>query len=404
MPCAAAARALRPQLPARAQPRRPAPPPRRAPRAQTLVDAPNAKKSDLRRARSGMLNLAPTSTGSATAIALIFPELKARRGRPWGGAGGGGGRPQHHPLHTLARAHARAAVRAARAPVPLAAAGPPDAPRRAPRPAAPRRAPPSPPPPPARPHAQGKLNGLAVRVPLTNASITDCVFEVKRPTTAEEVNTLLKARARARARRACSRLRRRPPRPQRPLAAPAPPPTAPPPSPPPPAQEASETYLAGILGFETRPLVSTDYINDARCAGGGGGGGAGLQWGAARPGAPPRLRGGARGARAHARASPRAPPPPPPPAPGRRSSIVDADCTQVIDGTMVKIYAWVRAPRGPQGGQLRGTHKTPPPPAPRPPPKPMIHPPPPRAAQYDNEVGYATRLADLAGLVVAKGL
>lgn len=40
---------------------------------QTVIDAPNSKKSDLRRARSAMLNLAPTSTGSATAIALIFP-------------------------------------------------------------------------------------------------------------------------------------------------------------------------------------------------------------------------------------------------------------------------------------------------------------------------------------------
>ena len=45
---------------------------------QTIVDAPNAKKSDLRRARSGLMNLAPTSTGSATAIALIFPELKGK--------------------------------------------------------------------------------------------------------------------------------------------------------------------------------------------------------------------------------------------------------------------------------------------------------------------------------------
>eukprot|EP00955_Chlamydomonas_euryale_P053173 355399-Chlamydomonas_euryale.AAC.4 len=43
---------------------------------QTLLDAPNHKKSDPRRARSGLVNLAPTSTGSATAIALIFPELK----------------------------------------------------------------------------------------------------------------------------------------------------------------------------------------------------------------------------------------------------------------------------------------------------------------------------------------
>lgn len=86
--------------------------------------------------------------------------------------------------------------------------------------------------------------GLAIRVPLTNASITDCVFEVEKPTTVEEVNRLLK--------------------------------------------QASEGEMRGILGFESRPLVSTDYINDAR------------------------------------------------------SSIVDEACTQVIDGTMVKIYAWVR--------------------------------------------------------------
>lgn len=132
---------------------------------QTLVDMPNTKKSDLRRARSGMVNLCPTSTGSATAIVEIYPELK------------------------------------------------------------------------------GKLNGLAVRVPLTNASLTDCVFEVKRSVTKEEVNAALKA--------------------------------------------ASESGpLKGILGFETKPLVSTDYTNDTR------------------------------------------------------SSIIDAASTQVIDGTMVKIYAW----------------------------------------------------------------
>ena len=79
-------------------------------------------------------------------------------------------------------------------------------------------------------------------MPLTNSSITDCVFEVKRTTTVEEVNGLLAA--------------------------------------------AAEGPLQGILGFETAPLVSTDYVNDTR------------------------------------------------------SSIVDAECTQVIDGTMVKIYAW----------------------------------------------------------------
>jgi glyceraldehyde 3-phosphate dehydrogenase len=133
---------------------------------QTLVDMPNTKKDDLRRARSGLVNLCPTSTGSATAIVEIYPELK------------------------------------------------------------------------------GKLNGLAVRVPLTNGSLTDCVFEVNRPVTVDEVNAALKA--------------------------------------------ASESGpLKGILGYETMPLVSTDYTNDTR------------------------------------------------------SSIIDALSTQVIDGTMVKIYAWV---------------------------------------------------------------
>ena len=77
---------------------------------QTIVDAPH---KDLRRARAASLSLIPTTTGSATAIGLIFPEL------------------------------------------------------------------------------EGRLNGLAVRVPLLNASLTDCVFEVARPTTVEEVNGLL---------------------------------------------------------------------------------------------------------------------------------------------------------------------------------------------------------------------
>ena len=70
------------------------------------------------------------------------------------------------------------------------------------------------------PELKGKLNGVAVRVPLLNASLTDCVFEVSRQTNVEEVNALLK--------------------------------------------EASETYLKGILGYETRPLVSSDYVNDPR--------------------------------------------------------------------------------------------------------------------------------------------
>nr|WP_197433114.1 ArsJ-associated glyceraldehyde-3-phosphate dehydrogenase [Janthinobacterium sp. B9-8] len=106
---------------------------------QTIIDAPH---KDLRRARSCGASLIPTSTGSATAITEIFPELK------------------------------------------------------------------------------GRLNGHAVRVPLTNASLTDCVFELERATTVEEVNGLLKA--------------------------------------------ASETYLKDILGYEERPLVSIDYRGDAR--------------------------------------------------------------------------------------------------------------------------------------------
>jgi glyceraldehyde 3-phosphate dehydrogenase len=108
---------------------------------QTLVDAPH---KDLRRARASSLSLIPTTTGSATAIALIYPEL------------------------------------------------------------------------------QGKLNGLAVRVPLLNASLTDCVFEVERPTTISEVNALLRA--------------------------------------------AADGPLQGILGYEERPLVSIDYKDDPRSA------------------------------------------------------------------------------------------------------------------------------------------
>lgn len=141
-----------------------------------VVDAPH---KDLRRARSALMSLAPTTTGSATAIALIYPELK------------------------------------------------------------------------------GKLNGHAVRVPALNASLTDCVFELQRETTAEEVNALF--------------------------------------------ANAAKGPLAGILGYETRPLVSADYARDTR------------------------------------------------------SSIVDALSTMVTDGTLLKVYAW-----------------------------------------YDNEMGYACRMVDLA--------
>ena len=108
---------------------------------QTVVDAPH---KDLRRARASSLSLIPTSTGSATAISLIYPELK------------------------------------------------------------------------------GKLNGIAVRVPLLNASLTDCVFEVARSTTVEEVNALLEA--------------------------------------------AADGPLKGILGYEQRPLVSVDFKDDPRSA------------------------------------------------------------------------------------------------------------------------------------------
>ena len=128
---------------------------------QVIVDAPHR---DLRRARSALNSLVPTSTGSATAITLIYPELA------------------------------------------------------------------------------GKLDGIAVRVPLLNASLTDCVFTLSRDVTVGEVNGLLR--------------------------------------------DAAAGPMAGILGFEERPLVSADYVNDPR------------------------------------------------------SSIVDGPSTMVVDGRMVKVLAW----------------------------------------------------------------
>ncbi|MEI1146035.1 ArsJ-associated glyceraldehyde-3-phosphate dehydrogenase [Pseudomonas aeruginosa] len=106
---------------------------------QSILDQPH---KDLRRARASGMSLIPTTTGSATAIAEIFPELR------------------------------------------------------------------------------GRLNGHAVRVPLANASLTDCVFEVERQTSADEVNQLLK--------------------------------------------RAAENELKDILGYEERPLVSIDYRTDPR--------------------------------------------------------------------------------------------------------------------------------------------
>ena len=70
------------------------------------------------------------------------------------------------------------------------------------------------------PELEGKLNGLAVRLPLLNASLTDCVFELARETSVEEVNGFLR--------------------------------------------EASVGELSGILGFEEKPLVSADFVNDVR--------------------------------------------------------------------------------------------------------------------------------------------
>ncbi|MEM6695283.1 MAG: ArsJ-associated glyceraldehyde-3-phosphate dehydrogenase [Pseudomonadota bacterium] len=148
---------------------------------QTIVDRP---AKDLRRARSAINSLIPTTTGSASAIALIYPEL------------------------------------------------------------------------------EGRLNGHAVRVPLLNASLTDCVFEVARDTDAQEVNAFFEA--------------------------------------------AASGALTGILGYEERPLVSSDYTNDTR------------------------------------------------------SGIVDALSTMVTNRRQVKVYAW-----------------------------------------YDNEIGYAYRLVDVALMVGA---
>lgn len=72
------------------------------------------------------------------------------------------------------------------------------------------------------PELHGKVDGLAVRVPLLNASMVDMVFEVKQATAVTEVNALLKT--------------------------------------------ASAGYLHGILGYEEQPLVSIDFVNETHSA------------------------------------------------------------------------------------------------------------------------------------------
>lgn len=119
---------------------------------------------DLRRARAAALNIIPTTTGAAKAIALVLPEL------------------------------------------------------------------------------EGKIDGFAMRVPTPTVSIVDTVIEVEKNTSAEAVNAALQA--------------------------------------------AAEGPMKGILGFETKPLVSMDYKGD------------------------------------------------------NRSSIIDAELTKVIGGNMVKVVSW----------------------------------------------------------------
>ncbi len=107
---------------------------------QKILDL--AHKKDMRRARAAALNIIPTTTGAAKAIALVIPELK------------------------------------------------------------------------------GKLDGYSIRVPTPTVSIVDCVVEVEKSTSVEEVNALFKKYA--------------------------------------------EGSLKGILGFSEEPLVSMDYKGDNR--------------------------------------------------------------------------------------------------------------------------------------------
>lgn len=146
---------------------------------QQLLDLPH---SDLRRARAAAVSMIPTSTGAASAIGLVLPELK------------------------------------------------------------------------------GKLDGISVRVPTPNVSLVDLTVQVKKHTTRDEVNKVLR--------------------------------------------EAAEGPLKGILAYTEELLVSSDFNGSSA------------------------------------------------------SSTVDADSTNVLNGTLVKVLAW-----------------------------------------YDNESGFSNRMLDVAALM-----
>jgi glyceraldehyde 3-phosphate dehydrogenase len=93
------------------------------------------------------------------------------------------------------------------------------------------------------PELKGKLDGYSIRVPTINVSLVDLTFTAKRPTTAEEVNKLMR-------------------------------------------EAAASGPLKGVLAYNDEPLVSSDFNHDPH------------------------------------------------------SSIFDATLTKIIDGTLVKVFAW----------------------------------------------------------------
>ena len=70
-----------------------------------VVDAPHR---DLRRARSAMLSLSPTTTGSATAIALIYPGTQGQAERPCGAGAGAERKPDRLRVRDGADGHREA--------------------------------------------------------------------------------------------------------------------------------------------------------------------------------------------------------------------------------------------------------------------------------------------------------